>query len=114
MNESPSDQIIDQRVRNRIIEVLDLFADADAFDVAVSNLEFWADWVDEHTIVRFVSPVFSDSEVSEIKKVDLAWVSVELDSSQNSIEWLNLSQAAERAIEVFQLRGRFSEDVENA
>ena len=114
MNDIVSDQVVLQRVRNRIIEVLDLFADDDCFLKAISNLEFWADWVSPESIQSFIPPVFTDDEVSEIRQVTLAWDHVHIESLQESLEWNSLSKSAKQALSVFMLRGLQPEDVKIA
>jgi hypothetical protein len=113
-NESPSKKIVLQRIRNRIIEVLDLFADDEAFDIAVNNLEFWADWVDGQSLGELMPPVFTAGELVELAKVNAAWELVERTSLPNSKEWLVLSQSAKQALRVFLARGKLSESSENA
>ncbi|WP_445359765.1 hypothetical protein ACJJIL_11625 [Microbulbifer sp. EKSA005] len=43
---------IEKRVRNRIIEVLELFSDEFRSDVAIANLEFWGGWFDANSIIQ--------------------------------------------------------------
>ncbi|WP_444901374.1 hypothetical protein ACJJIG_17665 [Microbulbifer sp. SSSA007] len=113
MNDSPSEKVILQRIRNRIIEVLELFSDEKVYDMAISNLEFWADWVGSHSISNFGPPVFSPEEVEEIRKIDAAWEHVDLNSGIRSEQWAALSQSSRRALTVFMQRGKMSEKVEN-
>ena len=110
MVEPVSELVVLQRVRNRIIEVLELFSDDNAFDVARSNLEFWEDWVNPDKIETYVSPVFTQAERIEIQKVCKAWDNVDINSPQESEEWLCLSRTSEKSLKVFNHRGKFSED----
>jgi len=114
MTESISEQVVLQRIRNRIIEVLELFADDEAYQMAISSLEFWADWVDQDNEAAFTSPAFDSDEIAEISKVSTAWETVETSSLQKSKEWILLSQASKNALKVFMLRGKLSESVANA
>ncbi|MCG8537002.1 MAG: hypothetical protein MI808_18065 [Pseudomonadales bacterium] len=112
MSDSLIQKVILQRVRNRIIEVLELFSNSESFDVAVSNLEIWHDWVDIDSLERLTGPVFIKEEVAEIVNVDRTWRHVEINSLQSSDEWLGLHRASINALAVFRKRGIFSEDTE--
>lgn len=107
-------KIVLQRIRNRLIEVLELFADDKAFDAAVNNLEFWADWVDPRSLGEFLPPIFTAGELVELYKVNAAWELVELTSLPDSAEWMTLSRAANQALKVFLVRGKFSESLGDA
>ena len=109
MSESQTQKVILQRVRNRVIEVLELFSNPESFDLAISNLEFWHDWVDIDSLERLSAPVFTKEEVAEIINVDRAWEHVEVGTLQSSKEWLDLHSAAINALTVFRQRGRFSQ-----
>lgn len=78
MSETIEKQIVLQRVRNRIIEVLELFSDENEFEIAVNNLEFWEDWVTPKAVEKFDTPIFTKEELKEITKVGVAWEKVEL------------------------------------
>ena len=73
MSDNVSEKVVLQRVRNRIIEVLELFSDDDNFQLAISNLEYWEDWVSLENLKFFLPPVFTESEVSEIRSVHIVW-----------------------------------------
>lgn len=98
----------------RIIEVLDLFSDEDAFDLAVSNLDFWADWVDEESVLNFSPEIFSKCELSVIRAVNASWEKVGPDSLKSSKEWLSLVVSSKHAISIFMERGWSDENDENA
>ena len=100
MNESVSEIVILQRVRNRVMEVFDLFSDGDDNLKSHSLIEFWADWVDSGKPADFVAPVFSAEEQECVAKVYESW------STLNSV--------AKTGLEVFIRRGLMSEEVKNA
>ena len=113
MSDSLSKQIIYQRIRNRIIEVLELFADDGSFDFSISNLELWHDWVDLERIDQLAETVLTQDEVSVIYKVDSAWDCVEPNSLKHSAEWKALRSEAIDGLAVFMKRGKMSESKEN-
>lgn len=114
MSETIEKQIVLQRVRNRIIEVLELFSDENEFEIAVNNLEFWEDWVTPKAVEGFDTPIFTKEELKEITKVGVAWEKVELSSPRNSKEWTELFQSSITALKVFGQRGKLSESEVNA
>lgn len=121
--------VLMQRLRNRIIEVLELTSSFDhqlAYQEAVQIayvpdevIEKWGDWVNAHTLVDITFPVFSAGEVAainlfndaanEIMK-DLPKAMPDLVTLQRSEPWLQLRQAALECLDVMNRRGRFPED----
>ena len=102
--------IVFQRIRNRIIEVLELFSDKDQFESVVANLELWEDFVSKESVRNFSPPVFTEQEVKEILVVYSLWESVFLDTKKDSKEWLVFRQATNKALKVFMQRGFLPED----
>ena len=121
MNEI-SDTLLNQRLRNRIIEVLEMFAD-EAFVEKFGTdeiIESWYDFVDEDRFEYINEPVFTKNEINSIKRflnllessfesVPTTWTISELD---NNKPWNNLVSAAKEELEIFMERGRLDEEKE--
>jgi hypothetical protein len=129
--EKLSTQLLMQRVRNRIIEYLEL---ASSFE---SQLEYqekapihvpnevinqWEDWVQPKLNIEFIEPVFSRSEQNAIAAFNHVWELVASETPDPlpnlkilfmSTEWQLLRSAAADALAVFAVRGRLSEEIEN-
>ncbi len=120
-----------QRVRNRIIEVLELTSPFDqqlAYEKAVQIayvpdevIEQWGDWVNAHSLGDITGPVFSLDEVVAINLFDdssneiikaIPKTTPELAILQSTEPWLKLRQAAQECLDVMNRRGRFPEDDE--
>lgn len=127
---TPSLRVVEQRVRNRIIEYLDL---ASSFDdqleyqrsapiayVPNEVINQWEDWV--HTDPRTVDQhpdVYSTNEITAMRRFHAVW-EMTADSVPNPLpairqtqllpEWNNLRRAAEHALSVFLIRGPMSND----
>lgn len=128
---NPTQRVIDQRVRNRVIEYLEWasseqhqreYQAAAPINVANEIFNQWEDWVRDETIDRFASPVFSISELAAIRRFHLAWnlsadetpdVMPELHDFIGTPPWQRLRSAAESALQAFCLRGRFDEETED-
>jgi hypothetical protein len=123
----PSMQIVLQRVRNRIVDCLELSASVEAqrtfnsrgLDAPYEMLQFWDDWVGENWKRKLVSPTFSEEEIIEIEKVQLAWNEVlsstpdpmpPLDELLLAPHWQRLCSAAHDALRTFNIRGRLPEE----
>ncbi|WP_084089742.1 hypothetical protein [Andreprevotia lacus] len=121
--ESVSTQLVDQRVRNRIIEYLAMLAthesDPLAWDLA-ETINQWEDWV--HSPAgedQFLCPTYSPDECAHLVAVDKAWsafadatpVLLGDDAAEmQRPEWRVLVLAACAALEVMMQRGRLPED----
>jgi hypothetical protein len=132
MNEaSPSQQLILQRIRNRIIEHLETLASFDAqrdyqlrvpkINVPYELINGWEDWVDGPAPTHFVEPVFSAAEREVVAVFHAEWNRAasdmpdtypSLSEVQAAPYWSRLRDAAERALMVFEKRGKLSEEVE--
>ena len=131
-DDSVSDQVALQRVRNRIIEYLELASSFDAqlhyqsaaplIHVPSELVNQYEDWVaDESSIEGWGAPVFSSRELSALKRFHQTWGAVaettpgRLPPIEVTIQlpaWGELRAAAERTLGVFQSRGRLPEDCE--
>jgi hypothetical protein len=132
MPDNPSRQVVLQRVRNRIIEYLDVACSAEAQrhyerDVPIAHVPaemfcWWEDFVSPPTWQDFTGPVFSPNEIAAMRTFGAVWERVSSEVPEplpHTIEhllgtepWTRLMAAAGSALEVFRERGRFSEDVE--
>ena len=127
---SPTSDVVAQRIRNRIIEYLELASSAeDRVDyqanvrsVYVPHEIFnqWEDWVPKHPdTITWDPSIYTHDEVSAIKAFHAAWSasSDALAESQSSIEelqeapdWTSLRSAASSALQVFKREGKRPED----
>jgi hypothetical protein len=121
-----SEIVVLQRIRNRIIEYLEAAAVPDnwsaAFSTPVELIEQWEDWAQAAWLSHFRPPVFTTEEVEAMRRFGVAW-----DRAANALvggharidelfpleEWRNLAAAARMTLQVFVVRGRFSEDEES-
>jgi hypothetical protein len=130
--DQPSRRVVDQRIRNRIIECLELAASYDdqlAYETSVPfvNVPYevingWEDWVPPppRTLVNDLS-VFSTAELQAIDDFRPAWDAAgdaigddhpSVRDVQAMPEWSELRQRAEAALTVFRDRGKLPEDRE--
>jgi hypothetical protein len=130
-DDSPSGLLILQRIRNRIIEELELtssFEEQRRYDIAAPLAHVpsevvcgWEDWVDDKKINGYGPPVFSEAEVLAIKVYHAQWQGIvdslrvaqlSLDQVQELDQWKRLSVAAQHALKAFTKRGKLPEDIE--
>ena len=128
---SVSNEIILRRIRNRIIETLEL---ASSFEeqieyekkVPIANvptevINQWEDWVTypKEIEVYYPDPVFTANERQVIKEFHKVWESVsektpdplpQLTELFESPYWNKLKEAAQIGLEVFMVRGKLPED----
>lgn len=120
-NHQPSERVVLQRIRNRIIEYLesvDLIAEQFG---PFETINQWEDWVDVDRIAQFVDPVFTYDERAAIAAFDASWgevadtlpdVEPDLESLAESSAWRLLRGAAAKALAVLRIRGKLPEDDE--
>ena len=131
-DERPSTRLVEQRIRNRIIEYLELAASFEAqreYDrdriayVPHEVIEQWADWnpVDQSRWPGRLSEPYSPEEVEAMNGFHAEWEWViehtpnplpELTELQQLPAWERLRDAARLTLLVFQVRGRLPEDEE--
>jgi len=127
-----SQQLLHQRIRNRIIEYLELAASADEqreyerrapmAHVPNEMINQWEDWVNGDDLDWYGPPIFSDDERHALRSFNSVWLAVAdetPDPMPSSIElllgtpvWARLMAEAQAALMVFEKRGRFDEEVE--
>jgi hypothetical protein len=119
---------IEARIRNRIIEYLELAASFEAqvayqarapVHVPHEVINQCRDWVPEDPAERFsASPAFSYDELAAVTAYDALWNEVAaetpdplpaLSELQSSAAWRRLRDGARRALAVFAARGRLPE-----
>jgi hypothetical protein len=121
-----SDQLIEQRIRNRLIEVCEWIVDYEKNPNIDPNglINSWYDYFDGCN-PSCTEPVYSPSESRRLMVVaeamdNLCRVTPQtIPSDSNSLqaffrlaEWQVLKKAVRSALKELQVRGRFSEDVE--
>jgi hypothetical protein len=131
-SDQPSRLILLQRIRNQIIEYLEM---ASSFDnqrryqdsvphvsVPVEVIELWLDWIDENEPLKnCLEPVFSPEERDAVVKYHALFVDVcnktpkmlpALDVLIRDPNWMRLRAGAEQALIAFRKRGKLAEDEE--
>lgn len=132
MDESePSERVVDQRIRNRIIEYLELVASFDdqlAYErkapiahVPYELINQWEDWLPRAFEAGRLPSVFAVAELHELREFQVVWELAtsaipdnypDLRGVQVLPEWEQLRLQAARALGVFGVRGELSEDRE--
>ena len=120
MDDDIPEQLIKQRIRNRITEVLECFCEAQClYEIGADEIiESWFDFVTDDGLSWYDSPVFSREEAEVIKHfhllLDGKYLHIPDHSKAEDVEcnpaWIELSAAAREAVEVFNIRGRMDED----
>lgn len=128
----PSQLLVEQRIRNRIIEYLELASSFEAQRDYERNtiafvphemIELWADWnpVDQSRWPGRLTAPYSPDEVDAMVAFHKEWEWViahtpnpmpNLAEAQQLPAWDRLRRAAAEALEVFEHRGRLPEDQE--
>ncbi len=130
-SETPSAMLVAQRVRNRIIEYWQTASSFEAqleYEAAVpivhvpkEMINEWEDWVQSDHPEWYVEPVYSLAEQVAIRDFHTVWQSVLNDTPDTlpplsdligTEPWERLRAGAERALTVFDLRGKFDEECE--
>jgi hypothetical protein len=125
MTESPSKQLVLQRIRNRI---MDWFEWAVGFESnsggwSLNNLinEWEMDVSEPFNPNYYTFPVFVPEEVEAMASVHQSWLAFTAAATPSILneqqvftlsEWKSLVTTCSKAISVFQIRGRLSEVVE--
>lgn len=128
---NPSTRLVHQRIRNRVIEYLDLassYADQTEYqrNVPIANvvhevINQWEDWVyRDPAEIDWAPGVFSEEELLVMTSFHETWETViartlgvnTLAEAHETVAWADLRAAAAAALVVFERRGQMSEDVE--
>lgn len=125
----PSPRVVEQRVRNRVLEYFELVASIDRqreyerlaplwVNVPSEIINQWEDWVPSG---QELLDIYSPDEVEAIGTYRDAWEAAvtatpdtypSLDEVLELEEWREMIEASQRALAIFEVRGRFPEDVE--
>ena len=119
--EEISRQLLYQRLRNRLIELLDIYSSFD--DIATLGAYEMSEMVCDLLPLNYeeAPKVFSEKEKEVIARfIELADGAADatkedtwnVDWFKNSEEWVNVSNFAKQALAIFSKRGRFSEEHE--
>ncbi len=127
-NTRPSERVLLQRVRNQLIDYLeiaasfqaqqDFQAQAPETHVATEVLEQWADWVSPNWQEELKAPTFSEQERAAITQFQSIWLEAHtnlvrplpvLEYIQLAPAWQQLRIAAEACLQVFMVRGKLSD-----
>lgn len=130
-NARPSEQILLQRVRNQLIDYLEVassFAEQRRYQakspqlhVALEIIEQWADWVGPDWRESFTAPVFCADELQAIESFQSIWSALRsrlpqplpsLEQIQSEAMWDELRRAAAVTYACFLRVGKMSESVE--
>ena len=125
VTDNPSEVVVHQRIRNRIIEYLDAASRPETwpltFGIAAELVNQWEDWVLPAWLPHYGPPVFSAAELDAIHEFSTAWdraadsifrEGVALDTVINCDQSRQFALAAGAALAVFMRRGKLSEDRE--
>ncbi|QKE85100.1 hypothetical protein [Arthrobacter sp. NEB 688] len=124
------DRIIEQRVRNRLIEYFQLassYAAQAEYEHAAPPfvyvphevIEQWGDWVHHLDVVLDTSQVYTDEERGVLREFQRVWESAadavggdypSLAAVQEIPAWETMRREAESALSVFSRRGRLPEE----
>lgn len=123
MSDTISRTLLQQRVRNRLIDVLEVaasFEDIAKFG-AFEVINWWEDWYRPDDPAFYGEPVFTPDEQGQIARFSKVWNET-ADVKESNIfdadklkalpHWSRFREAAESALQVFMQRGRLSEEVE--
>ena len=124
--------LLRQRIRNNIIDYLELAASPDEqreyernvpiAQVPNEMINMWEDQVDSNDLDWYCPPVFSPEENTAIRQFHEIWNRVAdetpspmpytIEALIDTEPWSRLADAARRALDVFNQRGRFDSEVE--
>lgn len=122
-NEMVSQKVILQRIRNRIIEYLEITSSVHEQRKVEPNelINMWEDWVCEKRVSTYSEPVFSKLEQQALSEFNSTWNHV-VDSTPDTLPtyevleknkyWNKLALEALKTLSVFMERGKLPEDVE--
>lgn len=117
-----SDTLLKQRLRNRIIEMMDLLSNSECVEKIGTDeaLESWFDYVDEDKLNFYDEPIFSKEEKESIKDlhkhiestyddIPTTWDKSEIAFCQ---AWSKVVMLSNKGYQVFLKRGTFDEETE--
>lgn len=124
--DNPSKQVVAQRVRNRLIKVLEFAAALEAqrqYSASEAVFSWWEDWFYPEDIDTYAPPLYTPNERQALIDFHKVWERAceqtparlpAIEQVQGWPVWQELRVAAEAALAVFEERGKFSEEGEVA
>lgn len=123
MSDAVSSALVDQRIRNRIMEYFEI---ASSFQImgkfgTFEVINMWKDWVNPEDLTVLTEPVFSLPEQDTIRQFCVIWEICAEETEENIFDtnslckidnWQTFRNSAASALKVFLIRGKFSEDSE--
>jgi len=112
----PSHQLVEQRIRNRLVEWLEAAACAGETEDIGELVNQWSDWTnDEPVAERFGSAAFTPPELQALARVQadleqFCRVTPRLLRLDDGADWSNVKASAVAALGVFSARGFLPED----
>lgn len=115
-----SDHMIQQRIRNRMMEYFDFVACPKAQEQfgAGAIINYWQDWQTASINESYPDPIFTEAERQSIREFDIAWYIV-ADSTPDPMPppsilntmpaWVKLISLAKAAVVLFEARGKLPE-----
>ncbi|MGG6893690.1 hypothetical protein [Rhizobium sp. BR 315] len=121
MDEEVSDRVIEQRLRNRVIDAIEVLARGSKGLVEVNYREFFLafyDYWDNGRLIRWPNSAFTDEEEQAVNDLGrmLEGITIEALHFQSEAEYIQsgcaerIKPVAQEALKLFLTRGRFSED----
>ncbi len=118
-----SEILLNQRVRNRIIEVLEIYCSFENQEIFGPDeiINMWDDLVHDNYLNTLVEPVFSLEEQYVFSDFHNNWKEIcdntpqympPLSILKKDHKWISLMINAKKALNIFLIRGRFNEEVE--
>jgi hypothetical protein len=119
IKDEPSQLIINQRIRNRLIEYLEMIVDYQIAPPPFDTNELlnqWEDWVVMPcSTLSFQPPVFTLDEANLLVNVGSAWEIICNLADTNvtkTSDWIRFENFATIALQKLNLRGKLSEDTQ--
>ncbi|KAF5887193.1 MULTISPECIES: hypothetical protein [Rhizobium] len=123
MDEEISDRVIEQRLRNRVIDAIEVLARGNEGLIEVNYNEFFLafyDCWDNGRLIRWPNNAFTDEEEQTVNDLGgmLEGITTETLHFQSEAEYIQsgcaerIKPVAQQALKLFLTRGRFSEDCE--
>jgi len=118
-----SEKLLAQRLRNRIMEVLSIYSTDEDWEYLGPDevMNQWEDLVDEIRMPIYIEPVFTKQEQENLRAFHNLWTEYCNSTPKNmppfkeikaTSEWQSLKTEALKLLEIFELRGSLSEEVE--
>lgn len=118
-----SEKLLNQRMRNRIIDVLSVYSSDEGWELLGPGevINQWEDIVTEETIKNYLEPVFTVEEQEGLIKFHEKWLQYcqetpkfmpSFKKIKEIYEWQSLQHAARELYALFMIRGTLDEEAE--